>query len=273
MKWTRWYIIIMVALVVLYMIAEYNRPKVIDWRPTYSNRDKIPYGTYIVYNEMKAFFDGLKPKEMREPFYNHVNNSEETGGIYFFINGWFDCTNEDVDELYNFISAGNTVFIAAERYADTFINKFKVDAEWYLDSASGMSDSTSINFASPALRTRRGHVLEKNTLEGYFSRIDTANTAVLGNNNHGKPNFIKTTIGDGKLYLHAVPRAFTNIFILKNDNASYINKVFSHLPKNPSAIYWDEFAKQGRGGPDTPLRVILTRPELKWAYYLALAGM
>ena len=38
-------------------------------------------------------------------------------------------------------------------------------------------------------------------------------------------------------------------------------------------MYWDEYYKLGRSGPRTPLRVILTKPALKWAWYTALIGM
>ncbi|HSC40245.1 MAG TPA: hypothetical protein VLD19_20315, partial [Chitinophagaceae bacterium] len=58
MKWMKWYIIILVTLVVLYMLAESNRPRTIDWTPSFSSHDKIPYGTWVVFNELKNYFHG-----------------------------------------------------------------------------------------------------------------------------------------------------------------------------------------------------------------------
>jgi hypothetical protein len=73
--------------------------------------------------------------------------------------------------------------------------------------------------------------------------------------------------------LHAAPMAFTNYFTLTENNSRYIEQALSYLPKNAKAVYWDEYYKIGRGGPSTPLRVILSKPPLKAAYFLALASI
>jgi hypothetical protein len=52
-----------------------------------------------------------------------------------------------------------------------------------------------------------------------------------------------------------------------------VEKALSYLPRPSEAVYWDEYYKIGRGGADTPLRVILTRPALRTAYFIALAGI
>jgi hypothetical protein len=66
------------------------------------------------------------------------------------------------------------------------------------------------------------------------------------------------------------PLAFSNYFILKDQNAAYLENLFAYLPYKPEALYWDEYYKIGRGGDSTPLRVILTKPPLKAAYFIAL---
>ena len=73
--------------------------------------------------------------------------------------------------------------------------------------------------------------------------------------------------------MHAAPMAFTNYFTLTENNSRYIEQALSYLPKNAKAVYWDEYYKIGRGGPSTPLRVILSKPPLKAAYFLALASI
>ncbi|MEJ7659859.1 MAG: hypothetical protein WKG07_09645 [Hymenobacter sp.] len=43
----RWYLLGILALFGAYVALEYYRPKPLDWSPTLSSKDKIPYGTYV----------------------------------------------------------------------------------------------------------------------------------------------------------------------------------------------------------------------------------
>jgi hypothetical protein len=49
--------------------------------------------------------------------------------------------------------------------------------------------------------------------------------------------------------------------------------MLSYLSGTAENVYWDEYYTLGRGGPSTPLRVILSRPELKWAYIVSLVSI
>ncbi len=45
--------IVFSALFILYLIAEINKPKPIDWTVTISKQDKNPYGGFIIYKQLK----------------------------------------------------------------------------------------------------------------------------------------------------------------------------------------------------------------------------
>jgi len=270
MKWMKWYILVLVTLVVLYMLAEYNRPRTIDWSPTFSSHDKIPYGTWIVFHELKNYFHNQSATEQTLPVYDHVNNSVAENELYLLIEGSLGATETDEDELYRYIQRGNTVFIASESLAKSFKDKFHVDINWYTSIIDNNRDSATINFTSPPLKARMNYSLEKGTLEGYFDKVDTGNTTILGINSYGKANFIRVKIGSGYLFLHAAPKVFSNYFALKDNNIDYINKVFSFLPESPSAIYWDEYYKSRARDEEPQLRTVLSQGYLSWAYYIAL---
>ena len=269
----KWYIITLVTLVVLYMLAESNRPRTIDWTPSFSSHDKIPYGTWIVFNELKNYFHGQPAVEQTLPVYDHMNNSDAENELYLLVDGSLGTTETDEDELYKYIERGNTVFIAAESLDKGFKKKFDVDIDWSMSFIDKKEDSATINFVNPLLKAKKDFTLEKGSLEGYFDKVDTGHTTILGVNNYGNANFIRIKIGAGYLFLHAAPKVFTNYFALKGNNIEYISKVFSYLPEQPSALYWDEYYKATGGEPDTPMRVVLTRGNLKWAYYIALAAL
>jgi hypothetical protein len=269
-KWLRWYIVLIVVLLGIYMYAAYKRPAQIDWRPTLSNRDKIPFGTYIVYSNLQSLFN-QKPHEIREPVYDHTNNNEAEDEVYILIAGDIGTTETDENELLRYMSNGNTVFMSCEELSKSLLDtlKLEITTPAYFDIEK--KDSTSLNFVNSFLKSKSDYKMLKNTVDAYFSKFDTARATVLGVNSNNQVNYLRMPIGKGYIYLHTAPIAFSNYFALKDKNIEYVEKALSYLPANPSAVYWDEYYKIGRGGATTPLRVILTKKDLRYAYFIALA--
>ena len=48
----RWYLVGLLALFGAFVALEYYRPRPLDWRPTYLSKDKIPYGAYVLYDQL-----------------------------------------------------------------------------------------------------------------------------------------------------------------------------------------------------------------------------
>ena len=48
MKLMRWYTVLIVILLTAYVYAVYKKPVAINWERSLSNKDKIPFGTYII---------------------------------------------------------------------------------------------------------------------------------------------------------------------------------------------------------------------------------
>ena len=79
-------------------------------------------------------------------------------------------------------------------------------------------------------------------------------------------------MGLGCFYIHSYPLAFTNYYLLKNNNYEYVVKCLSYLPNN--LIFWDEYYKPFKQEKaKTPLRFILSVPAYKWAYYVAIFSL
>jgi hypothetical protein len=124
----------------------------------------------------------------------------------------------------------------------------------------------------------------------YFDTIDwenrnnrcnenVASIAPIGNLNGDKINFLKIPYGNGSVFLHTTPLAFSNIHLLDADHARYAEKTFSHLQNG--VIYWDTKSRVSRdiindmnGNPkfdkESPLKYILAQPSLRWAWFLFL---
>jgi len=72
MKDLKIYVFLATALLLVYLVAQYNRPKATDWTVTLSNNDKIPFGTYVLYNRINDILPGATIKNYREPVYNVI---------------------------------------------------------------------------------------------------------------------------------------------------------------------------------------------------------
>ncbi|MDB5236893.1 MAG: hypothetical protein JWR44_3886 [Hymenobacter sp.] len=55
-----------------YVTLEYNRPKPLDWTPTFANKDKIPYGTYVLYDQLPHLLGTDSIEAVRLPVYSQL---------------------------------------------------------------------------------------------------------------------------------------------------------------------------------------------------------
>jgi len=84
-------------------------------------------------------------------------------------------------------------------------------------------------------------------------------------------NFIGLAFGKGRIYIHLLPSAFTNVCMLTNNNAKYISSVLSYLPNQ--ATLWDEYYKARKKYiKQTPFQHILNTDGLRQSLYLTLLG-
>lgn len=73
----RWYLLGLLTLFGAYVALEYYRPKPLDWTPTLSNKDKIPYGTYALYDVLPQLLGTDSVESVRLPVYNQFFDQDE----------------------------------------------------------------------------------------------------------------------------------------------------------------------------------------------------
>ncbi|MBC5994549.1 DUF4350 domain-containing protein [Pontibacter cellulosilyticus] len=265
MKGYRSYIALIVVLFGALVLLEYLRPKPVDWTHSYSRVDKIPFGTYALYELMPGIFPGKPVQEVREPIYNLLQ-SDKINGNYVFINSYFEADSVDTNALLDFVDRGNQVFIAAEGFSVFLADTLQFETE---DLGSTSPDSTSIYFTSQP--KRKVYTYPKNIEPTYLLANKKAGHVVLGRNRAGYINFIKVPFGKGWFYINTAPLAFTNYQLITLKQSEYAATALSHLPVQP--VYWDEYQKVGRVEDQSVFRVLMRHEPLTWAYYVALASM
>ncbi|HTL06644.1 MAG TPA: DUF4350 domain-containing protein [Chitinophagaceae bacterium] len=268
MKGYKRFIFSFAVLLAIYIVAEYNRPRPLDWKVTLAKDDKQPYGGYIVYQQLKTIFPQAAISSFRTPVYDQVNNFSDSNTAYLLIEPGAEIQQAEIDDLLNYAVIGNYVFIAAEHFSKALMDTLHFETEHRFDIPG--KDSVTINFVNPALHMASDIGFTPMTLNGYFKKMDTLHSIALGNNQKNDINFIKIPYGDGAFFVHTAPLSFSNYFMLTRDNADYTATALSYLPKNIKAVYWDEYYKLGRGGASTPLRFLLSNTWFRWALRLAL---
>ncbi|UYZ63339.1 DUF4350 domain-containing protein [Hymenobacter weizhouensis] len=75
----RWYMLGLGLLFAAYVAVEYYRPQPLDWTPTLRNDHKIPYGAYVLYDQLPAVLGvpRAEVKTVRAPIYSQIEGVDE----------------------------------------------------------------------------------------------------------------------------------------------------------------------------------------------------
>jgi hypothetical protein len=266
------YWIFLFLIVLSYGLLEYYRPKPIDWRESYSNKDKIPFGAEVIYDLLPELLGGQKVESLRIPPYNHldkIKSSKKTS--YVFIGSSFAIDKNDQNSLVKYVERGNVVFISAYDFSSDFLDTLGIKAPRHKPS---MKDTAKyVQFVNPLLREKKGFIFPRDDGSNYLELTKSANATVLAVNEDKEPVFIRLDLGKGQFYIHNLALAFTNYYVLDPKTSKHAFQALSYLPKQP--VYWDEYQKQGRFGENehSVFRYIVSTPGLKTAYILALIGL
>lgn len=268
MKGNRKYIIGFAVVLIIFVLVEVLKPKETDWTVSFSKKDKIPYGTYALFDLMKQTFNEEDFITNSLSFYEFIEENQTlTGSNYIIITNNLEVSPIDVEEMLSFAAKGNNVFIAAQYINNELLDTLQV----WADYSFNLHDSTMLAFANKNLNSDTAYAYTKKTEGNYYQILDENGVTILGQSTDSLVNFVKIPFGAGNFYLNSQPFVYTNYNLLKADNYEYAFKSLSYLPK--TTTYWDEYYKPGRKMQSSPLRVVFNSKALVVAYYLLLIGL
>ncbi|OIV41304.1 DUF4350 domain-containing protein [Flavobacterium johnsoniae] len=273
------YIAVLVFILILILIGDYNKQKPIDWRPTYSVNDKIPFGLYVFDKEIGGILKKQKIERISNvTLYEYLDSKYDDDTLVetYNIQGTFvnisqenNIDDQSIKELMYFVSHGNNAFLSMANFPKPLLDSLKFEY-----SANLLQTENAAVWMANKKVSSKAYKSTSNIAD-YFSKIDTLNTTVLGYQGNPKKkkniNFIKVPYKNGYFFLHMYPVAFTNYNLLKKDRYQYAENVLSYIPKGN--IFWYTKTHYNENISDSPLRYILSQPALKWAWYLFLIGM
>ncbi|HET9826594.1 MAG TPA: DUF4350 domain-containing protein [Chitinophagaceae bacterium] len=220
---------------------------VFDDHVTFNKADKIPYGTYIAYNNLQHLFPHATILvNTRQPgSWVSLNNDADHQALVIIAPS-FRADEFEMKKLIDFVKNGNTVFVSAAILSYEVQNMLRCDAPDAYSVSENLAlnnnaDSFTVTLANPPFPVMQEYGCPGLRFESYFSKYDSATTTVLGNGAYILPNFIRLTAGKGNMYFHLTPLSFSNYFLLYDKNIAYYDKTMSLIPGSTKKIVWDEY--------------------------------
>ena len=283
-KQSKFYIALTALAIFGIVLMEYSKPKKINWFASYAKHHKIPFGTYVFQEQLERLFTKSEIINLESPPYQTLSQSDSINGTYMFINDNIQFGEAELDELLDWTSKGNTLFIASESFEEQLLDTLHLDTD-IISIFRVEGDDFQFQLSNNSLDTTTV-VFDKSRYVSHFNKIDTLNTSILSTLKGYEIdeededsitittpiNTIKQPFGDGSIILSTFPQAFTNYFILNTPNQKYTAGLLSYLDAS-QPIYVDHYYKSGKAFYTSPMYILLNTKALKWAYYMMLIGV
>ncbi|WP_257668367.1 DUF4350 domain-containing protein [Parapedobacter tibetensis] len=262
----------LVALLALggFLYIQYNRPSPTNWSKTYVRTDKIPYGTYILHQELPRLFGDISVKPYQKRVYNTIEEFGDSADGYMIIAPQIDTDVPDYEKIINYVEQGNDMLMATYEYSPVFADSLGLRPSGGF--SLGDDSLTAVSFTNPNLNPAKKYRYDRHIGSDYFAKFDTTRTVVLASNDKGNAIFLRYKIGQGNLYLLSSPDYFTNYALLTTDGAEFAAKALSYLHPTKQII-WDDYQTLGDLGQQSPIRVFLNDRNLRPAYFIALFSL
>lgn len=261
-----------------------------NWRPTWSVKDREPFGTELFVELLKDRFAPLPVEISKQSPLGLWAEETPVGEVFLVVNEAFDPNFGEWEALSDFVRAGNTLLVAASSIGPTA----GLDLELGLDPTTSQpafsrkQDSLEITFTSKTLPARtyiwpakdvsqlrwwgqeeeEEYLLEEDYLDweeeapAFLDSIlaeappleekddEDEHTLMVSNWEHVV--VLRLDWGRGTIIFCSLPKAFTNYGVLTDGYEGMASGILSYLPEQPTKVWWDEWIKTGnrRREPD-----------------------
>lgn len=258
MKRDKWLYILLGVLFVLYAAIEHFAPEPLSWQPTYSPKDKNPYGAFVLYDRLEDFF------EEKSTEYKPMLESEAGVQNVIVLCESFGTDEYDMSRVLQMVNEGSQILIASSYFEQIVLDTLGLDITFNSKFEEMLSeDSVQIIWGNQSSFYPNG------MFGNVFEVSDSSSWEVLAKTD--EPILVSKPFGSGKLILATCPLVFTNFGILKHNGYQFPEWVLNHLEKG--AVVYNQYYQAGRMESSSEFRFFMSHTSLRWAVYLTLLGL
>lgn len=272
----------LLAIVILVQIFAPRQKKVSTYI-SFNKKDKNPYGAYVFYEGLKKFFPRAETIVNRSNLFTSksLQNNHGSKLIVIYL-PFFEPDNDELEELVNLANKGHHIFISTIHISNNVKKAFKISAGYHNMGAypAGITGPDTMQvFLSKPVFNPQNFTYPGKFIEGDIQNYDTSITRIMGHGDGRQTNFIQLRKGNGTISLHLSPLAFSNYFLLYENNIQYLEKIFSTVPQNTRFVIWDEYFRKGERTSGKSkinrdwLTTVMKNPYFKAGILLALATL
>ena len=258
-----------------------------NWTENYREKEKSPFGTYIIYNEAENLFDNEDVVYLKENFYDYLytnyDTTKEDFGSYICIkNNANKLANDGVSDLLSFVYDGNSAFISLNYFNDNLKEQLEITTNNLDKNVYDIQDLKALKgnfYLNDKNFEKDSFAFDRNIRRHYFVTYNENKTIVLGTSKidgEKVPNFLKIYHGKGAVYVHSNPIVFTNYNLLK-EKENYAEHLLSYLPT--TTVFWDPQIKYSKYSDErdddqqSVFKFFLKHQTLTWFLFVSLAAV
>src|SRR5690606_1193165 len=107
--------------------TELVRPKPIDWRASYISMDKIPFGGFVLFEEVTSLFKNAEIEKIdKDPYVFLTDSTYTQNSAYIFINDEIFFDERQADEILKYVENGNTVFVSSRSFGSILADSLQL---------------------------------------------------------------------------------------------------------------------------------------------------
>ncbi|GAL00314.1 hypothetical protein JCM19314_1922 [Nonlabens ulvanivorans] len=171
---------VLLGVVVMLFFFESSRPRPLNWQKSFTSGDKIPFGAFVLYDQLDEIFNRDDITSVDEvPIDFLLKNDSITNANYIFINDYLSFDSVESDYLMDFVARGNKVFIASNGAYGTLADTLGLETNSSSFYSYSRRDTVRTRLVNKSLKDR-SYVYDKGADYKFFEVYDTLNTKVLG---------------------------------------------------------------------------------------------
>lgn len=255
---------IILSFILVFVIPEPS--KEVNWKPTYARYDKIPYGYYILYDQLKRTDITINTTH-KTPFENYKDEEtnrawSEKRNTYIIKSLITSISSEDSTALANYLAFDNNLLLLSRNVVGKIFEDMGIKTKAY-SNIKVPDDSVLV---SDPVSENKANFVKRNI--NYIAKYPK-NAQILLVDELGNPIAIYFTHNHGGVIFCSAPDILSNYAFLTSSKSDLFNEFIKYLPDSENWI-WDEYFSTGRRENPSPLRVINAHPAIGGAFYTAL---